>query len=936
MKAYRTALATLTIVLSVSCVSTGTREAPQPQPAPPAAGIGREPADPDLAALIEQGDAAGLQAVFKGRELANKAGADGRYPLHVAAAKGSREMIEILLAMGAAPDPQDATGKTPLRYAVDAGDAASARALIARGASVFVADKAGLTPLDAAIASSFAGKLLDKASASARGPQGETPLHVAVNRLSLDAVRAILALDPDVSARTVAGLTPLDAAFLHPNSPVSAAIAELLVGRNAQSSMDDFGYFIRAVRDTNYSRARFADGATVLHEAVRYDHRGYLSFFLDRGVPVDARNASGATALHDAMRQGKMEAAAILLEKGADPNARDGSGNTPLHLALPSSGARAAMDMLLARGADPSIKDRQGNTALHIAISLGYPVSAIESLLSKGVPVDGTNADGDTALTLATRRRNAELMPTLVARGASVFVRNAKGETPLSIAFADGPEATRLLVAPAPKDIRDDAGDSPFHYAVRLSAAPAVIASLRELGLDPSARNNEGDTALHLAVRRPSQAQGLALLEAGSDPFAANVSGVSALTLALAAKGGPPDWFFTPAVLGARDSAGNGALHYAAMAALPDGAAYLARRGVPVDGTNAEGRTALMLALKADSVQTVNVLLSLGADPARRDGSGASALHLGVYWSAHACLQVLIAKTSNVDVRDYTGKTPLRDAVDQSDAQSIGFLLQKGADPLARDNSGETPLHAAARRADGGVVTALASKARYVDARDDGGATPLLEAVYAERLATARLLAEMGASIHARDAGGESPLSFALRKGPEALKALLTPVTVRSSDADGHSVLRAILDAKPGVEFVQIALTAGAPWEDRDSRGRSPLHVAAAASYHEIVMVLMDAGADPFARDADGRTAAAIAMAAGDVAVGAMFAARPNMADYLGETALHYAAAAGLEKAALALLSLGADPSKRNALGETPSDVARRRGYETLAGLLKP
>jgi ankyrin repeat protein len=65
-----------------------------------------------------------------------------------------------------------------------------------------------------------------------------------------------------------------------------------------------------------------------------------------------------------------------------------------------------------------------------------------------------------------------------------------------------------------------------------------------------------------------------------------------------------------------------------------------------------------------------------------------------------------------------------------------------------------------------------------------------------------------------------------------------------------------------------------------------------------------------------------------------MFGTNPNSADYLGDTVLHYAAAAGLDKAVQSLLALGADPGIRNAAGETPADVARRRGYETLAKLL--
>ncbi len=911
-----------------SCVSSPPPEpAARPAPEPVAA-----QAEPSVVELIERGDTAGLQALFKGRERANVAGPDGRYPLHAAVAKGASDMVEILLSMGAAPDPLDSEGRTPLRYAVDRKDAASAKALTRRGASLFGPDAAGVSPLDAAIAKGFAQALLDKASVAARGPKDETALHVAVDRLSIDAVKAALALEPDLAAKDRGGRTPLDAAFLHPDSKTGAEIAELLVSRNAPSSIDDFGYFIRTVRDTNYARARFADGATALHEAVRYDHLGYLAFFLERGVPVEAKTASGATPLHDAIRQGRLEAARLLLAAGADPNARDGAGNGPLHIALPVS--QEAVDLLLARGAAPALKDKAGNTALHAAVALGYAPEALLALIGKGAPVDATNAEGDSALSLAIRRRAGRVAEALAGRGASMFVRNAKGETPLSVALADGVELTTTLVRASPKDAKDDAGDGPVHHAVRLGAGAETVSALKELGLDVSARNTEGDSPLHLAARQDIEPEGGALLAAGADPYAVNAAGATPLGIALAHKAGPLGWFFSAIVLGSRDPAGNGPLHYAAMEGSATGAAYLASAGVAVDGRNADGQTPLMLALRGDSIETVNKLLALGADSGARDSSGATTLHLAVYWKARECLRLLARSSASLDARDFTGKTALREAVDKSDAMATAFLLESGADPLARDNAGKTPLHAAARLADERFASALASKASRVDVRDDSGATPLLESIYAENEKTARALASLGASIHARDASGESPLSYAARKSIPLLKTLLDKRTVLSSGSDGHSVLRVIVDARPQAELVRLALDAGAPPGDRDASGRSPLHAAIAAGHVDIAGMLVEAGSDRFARDSLGATPASMAFAAGDAMIGAVFGAEPSVPDYLGETALHYAAAAGLERAVQSLLALGADRSLRNAAGELPRDVALRRGHAAVAALL--
>jgi hypothetical protein len=133
--------------------------------------------------------------------------------------------------------------------------------------------------------------------------------------------------------------------------------------------------------------------------------------------------------------------------------------------------------------------------------------------------------------------------------------------------------------------------------------------------------------------------------------------------------------------------------------------------------------------------------------------------------------------------------------------------------------------------------------------------------------------------------------------------------------------LRVIVDTKPAVELVERALASGASPDDRDALGRSPLFIAVSKGYLDLVELLYAAGADPFARDVAGETPASLALASGEDAIRAMFGKDPDAADYLGETALHHAAAAGLTKAAQSLLALGADTALANAAGETAAEV---------------
>jgi ankyrin repeat protein len=59
-----------------------------------------------------------------------------------------------------------------------------------------------------------------------------------------------------------------------------------------------------------------------------------------------------------------------------------------------------------------------------------------------------------------------------------------------------------------------------------------------------------------------------------------------------------------------------------------------------------------------------------------------------------------------------------------------------------------------------------------------------------------------------------------------------------------------------------------------------------------------------------------------------------NSTNLTGFTPLHHAAESGSMEAAVALLTAGADPSRLTGDGETPSDVARRRGFPAIADSL--
>lgn len=128
----------------------------------------------------------------------------------------SREVGEILMAMGADPDVKDAEGVTPLHHATMRGDLPLLTLLIEFNADVNRADNGGLTPLHlaaqydhAAIAEFLLGQ---KADPDRQTLEGDTALHRCSSSRNHPRQVAALLLKAGakVNVKNQAGQTPLD------------------------------------------------------------------------------------------------------------------------------------------------------------------------------------------------------------------------------------------------------------------------------------------------------------------------------------------------------------------------------------------------------------------------------------------------------------------------------------------------------------------------------------------------------------------------------------------------------------------------------------------------------------------------------------------------------------------------------------------------------
>ncbi|HKY03303.1 MAG TPA: ankyrin repeat domain-containing protein, partial [Blastocatellia bacterium] len=179
---------------------------------------------------------------------------------------------------------------------------------------------------------------------------------------------------------------------------------------------------------------------------------------------------------------GQKDVVLALLDKGADVNAKTALGSTPLMSAAFDGGVDVAQ-LLIDRGADISVEDSRGDTAL-IAAALHGHKRIVQALVAKGAEVDQRNIYGETALICAALAGYPDIVEFLASKGADINARDYGGRTALMWA-------------------RDDA---------------ETVQALIRNGADYRLVDNEGKTAIILAIEGWSDKKAQALADAGAGP----------------------------------------------------------------------------------------------------------------------------------------------------------------------------------------------------------------------------------------------------------------------------------------------------------------------------------------------------------------------------------------------------------------------------------
>ena len=294
-----------------------------------------------------------------------------------------------------------------------------------------------------------------------------------------------------------------------------------------------------------------------------------IKFLLDqKGNEPNKLTHDGRTYLFWCAVRGNMDVVEYLISKGANVNIMDSHSTTAISFAASASQPNTKIyDALIKGGADVKQKSQEGASLLLLAIANDKDFALTNYFVAKGLSLKDVDAAGNTAFNYVAKTGNIDLMKALIEKGV-------KPTNNAMIMAAQGARGgtTKLEV---------------YQY-------------LESLNIKPSAVNSNGENVLHAIARKPNQ---------------------NAIASYLIAKG---------ADVNQADNEGN--TPFLLAAALNKDTATLALLSANVKNinhTNKKGLSALAMAVRGNSPENVQFLISKGAYKNTVDGEGNN---LAYYW----------------------------------------------------------------------------------------------------------------------------------------------------------------------------------------------------------------------------------------------------------------------------------------------------------------
>mmetsp|Transcript_1729 Transcript_1729/g.3239 ORF Transcript_1729/g.3239 Transcript_1729/m.3239 type:complete len:765 (+) Transcript_1729:642-2936(+) len=357
---------------------------------------------------------------------------NGKGGLHIAATKGHKSVIHLLLTCAATIETKDNEGCTPVFYACKFRKLSAIVELIRWGADVGV-KSAAFMPFQLVDRKDkpFPDQILHRAPGLKELYRSKmNDIHQLVEYGKVRFILEHFNLRDNIALKDSYGETPLHYAARLGKEEIVTTFLDLGCQMDC---VDNWGY-------------------TPIHCACEGNHVEIVKIFLQRGIDVEICSTVGKTPLHRACEYGHVDVVKILLSYSADATRKDVLGRSPIHYAASSKN----LDMLvlmLNYGTDALLTDGNGETILHHACKLNDE-KLLKLLLSREGDEIKNNLDvqddlGKTPLLHAAEKGNYRLVKLLLKARAKPDVGNKWNAVGLHYACANGHLHTAVTILKA-------------------------------------------------------------------------------------------------------------------------------------------------------------------------------------------------------------------------------------------------------------------------------------------------------------------------------------------------------------------------------------------------------------------------------------------------------------------------------------------------------
>lgn len=375
----------------------------------------------------------------------------------------------------------------------------------------------------------------------------------------------------------------------------------------------------------------------------------------------------------------------------------------------------------------------------------------------------------------------------------------------------------------------DAEGHTCLHLEVLQDCDAQAIEHIIKSGCGVNIVDNQGRSALHLAVEKGNAAMVTALISQGADIEAFTTDGYSPLMVA--GRHGKPEAIAALIEAGARVSLSNDkqqtALHFSVGGGCPRCVQQLLSARAKINYKDTESNTALILAAKLANPDITAMLLNERANPNIKDALGKTALHWAAETGADEVVRVLMAGGVDAEIQDKAGHTPFVKALTNNRPCSLQQLVDAGCDRTGLDGLNGTALCLATLKGYEDCVHILLRAGEDPDVVCFVGLTAVIAAASEGRVNIMRELLRCGADPNKSGRPGFRPLTVALR--------MIFP----ENEADKHRVVAMLLRANADVN----ARVTVAGYFTTCTGGRNcPLSFGICSGYISLVRMLLIAG----------------------------------------------------------------------------------------------